>query len=434
MYGENGSAMRTELAALLRQHRVLHRLGEPNSPERVAHSGVILQYRQSVVVWCGQAMRATEPMLFSNLPPRPANPFQPLEGRPTGAGELSRAIDNAQDQSTRRAASTELLTTPSENPVIEHWRHAARAAALAEHDTGADTSARLSAPQAQTLAGDVAAIMQALVVLDQRYRNVPGWEPLAQPTRLGWAALATALDVGLGHPDYSIDQMGWRPKTKVIEGPARPGILGVLQAEHNLVVRLKSFPNPMNLRRIVDSQKLLSQHLTPYASRFDEQLAARWTGRSATYAVIQQQLRDLGGRIGKGDVAAAEGANAVSRLRALPADATVEPRVLAGFELLFNRLDRRVADVIDDGVSRAVFVRRVTVPRVAAGTGQIVQPVRERFIPVTSATDLAVVHTARTQLRPKDSTMTHGPGPSRADLNAALVHRPERRDASELEL
>ena len=213
-------------------------------------------------------------------------------------------------------------------------------------------SARLSAPQAQTLAGDVAAIMQALVVLDQRYRNTPGWESLAQPARLGWAALATALDVGLGQPDYSIDQIGWRPKTKAIDGPASPGILGVLQAEHNLVVRLKSFPNPMNLRRIVDSQKLLSQHLTPYASRFDEQLAARWTGRSATYALIQQQLRDLGGRIGKGDVAAAEGANAVSRLRALPADATVEPRVLAGFETPLQPSRPRVADVIDDGVSR----------------------------------------------------------------------------------
>lgn len=424
MYGENGAALRTELAALLRQHRVLHRLGEPNSPERVAHSEVIRQYRQSVVVWCGQAIRATEPMLFSNLPPRPANPFRPLEGRTTGAGELSRAIEYARDRSASRAASTELLTTPSEIPVLEHWRHAARAAALAEHDTGADTAARLSAPQAQTLAGDVAAIMQALVVLDQRYRNAPGWEPLAQPTRLGWAALATALDVGLGKPDYSIDQIGWRPKTKVIEGPARPGILGVLQAEHNLVVRLKSFPNPMNLRRIVDSQKLLSQHLAPYAARFDEHLAAHWTDRSATYALIQQQLRDLGGRIGKGDVAAAEGANAISRLRALPADTSVEPRVLAGFELLFNRLDRRVAEVIDDGVSRAVFVRRVTVPRLAAGTGQIVQPVRERFVPVTSATDLAVVRTARTRLRPQEPPMTHGPGPSRADLHAALVHRP----------
>ena len=251
---------------------------------------------------------------------------------------------------------------------------------------------------------------------------------MPNPTRLGWAALAAALDVGLGQPDYSIDQLGWRPKTKVIEGPARPGILGVLQAEHNLVVRLKSFPNPMNLRRIVDSQKLLSQHLAPYAARFDEQLAARWTERSATYALIQQQLRDLGGRIGRGDVAASEGANAVSRLRALPADADVEPRVLAGFELLFNRLDRRVADVIDDGVSRAFFVRRVTVPRVAAGTGRMVQPVRERFVPVTSATDLAVVHTARTRLRPQEPPMTHGPGPSRADLHAALIHRPTKGD------
>jgi hypothetical protein len=431
MYGENGAAMRTELAVLLRQHRVLHRLGEPDTPERSAHSVIAMQYRQSIVLWCSQAMHQTAPMLFSNLPPRPANPFRAPEGRTTGAGELSRAIDHARSQSSHQPANSALLSRQSDNPVIERWRHAARAAVLAEHDTGGDTAARFSAPQAQTLAADVAAIMQALIVLDQRYRNAPGWEPLAQPTRLGWAALATAMDVGLGQPDYSIDQIGWRPKTKVIDGPARPGILGVLQAEHNLVVRLKSFPNPMNLRRIVDSQKLLSQYLAPYAARFDETLAERWTERSATYALIQQQLRDIGGRIGRGEVAAAEGANAVSRLRALPGDAIVEPRILAGFELLFHRLDRRVAAVIEDGVSRAVFVQRVTVPRVAAGTGQLVQPIRERFMPVTSAADLDVVRTVRARLRVPAQETTRGPGASRADLSAALLHRPTQRGCVE---
>lgn len=428
MYGENGAAMRTELAALLRQHRVLHRLGEPDSPERDAHSELAMRYRQSIVVWCSQAMRETEPMLFSNLPPRPANPFRALEGRATGAGELSRAIDHARSQSSHPVASSELLALPSGNEVVDHWRHAARAAALAEHDTGGTIAARFSAAQAQTLAGDVAAIMQALLVLDQRYRNAPGWEPLAQPTRLGWAALATATDVSLGGPDYSIDQTGWRPKTKVIEGPARPGILGVLQAEHNLVVKLRAFPNPMNLRRIVDSQKLLSEHLAPYGARFDESLANRWTERSATYALVQQQLRDLGGRIGRGDLAAAEGANAVTRLRALPHDAIVEPRVLAGFDLLFNRLDRGVADVIDEGVSRGVFVQRTTMPRIDIAGGQLVQPVRERFVPVTTATDLDVVHTARTRLRPTELTPDFGPGVSRGDLHEALIHRPTKGD------
>ena len=48
----------------------------------------------------------------------------------------------------------------------------------------------MSVPQAQAVVADVAAITQALVMLDQRYRNTPGWEQLAQGSRLGWAALA----------------------------------------------------------------------------------------------------------------------------------------------------------------------------------------------------------------------------------------------------
>ena len=52
---------------------------------------------------------------------------------------------------------------------------------------------------------------------------------------VAWAALAAALDVSLGRPDYAVDHAGWRPKSKLMTGPARPGILGVLQAQHNLV-------------------------------------------------------------------------------------------------------------------------------------------------------------------------------------------------------
>jgi hypothetical protein len=39
MYGENGTQIRTELAALLRQHRVMHRLGA-DSPADRAEVGV----------------------------------------------------------------------------------------------------------------------------------------------------------------------------------------------------------------------------------------------------------------------------------------------------------------------------------------------------------------------------------------------------------
>ncbi|HEY0642481.1 MAG TPA: hypothetical protein VGD39_03615, partial [Nocardioides sp.] len=56
---------------------------------------------------------------------------------------------------------------------------AAKAPALAEHDTAPDLAVHLRAAQARTVAGDVAAISEALVVLERRYRDTPDWESLA---------------------------------------------------------------------------------------------------------------------------------------------------------------------------------------------------------------------------------------------------------------
>lgn len=425
MYGETGAAMRQELAALLRQHRVQQRLSE-ESREREEVGAAIRQYRQNVLIWCSQAMESTSPLTFSNQTPAQPNPFRSAgTGRGTPpAGELARALDHARTGSNATPASSRQLTIPASHPLVEHWRRAARAAALAEHDTATDIAGRMTVPQAQAVVGDVAAIAQALVILDLRYRNTPGWEPLVQSSRLGWAALATALDVNLGQPDYTVDDLGWRPKTKPIEGPPRPGILGVLQAEHNLVVRMKAFPNATNLRYVIDSQRLLSRRLAPFAARVDHRLADRWSQRADTYARLQQQLRRIGGRVGKGGYAAAEGANAVSRLRALPGNSIVEPRVLAGFQVLFDRLDRRIADVIEDGIDRSAYFQGVTLPRLAADTGDLVVPLREQFVPIDRATDKELIETVRNQLRPHRNFSIATPGQARAELHAALIHRP----------
>lgn len=287
----------------------------------------------------------------------------------------------------------------------------------------------MSAGQAQALVGDVAALTQAIVVLDQRYKNTPGWEPLTHSARLGWASLAAALDVNLGQPDYTIDHLGWRPKTKIIPDPARPGILGVLQAQHNLVIRMRSTPTATNLRLVVDSQRLLSAHLAPLAARLDHRLAQRWTQRADTYTLIQRQLREIAGLLGVGGLAAAEGANAVTRLRALPQDTILEPRVLSGFQLLFDRLDHRIADLIEDGVKQGTYVQRIALPRLDDTRGQLVQPVAERFAPVTNPTDLDVVRTIRERLRPRFQAAAATPGHSRVELHSALIHRPQPRSA-----
>jgi hypothetical protein len=432
MYGETGAAMRQEFAALLRQHRVQQRLGGPTQEAREELGVLIRVYRQNVLVWLSQAMRAASPLAFSNMPPSQPNPFRSVGtsgAQLTTAAELARAIDLAKAESTAHAASSEALASPHSNPMVEHWRLAARAAAFAEHDTSDQFAVQMTASQAQALVGDVAALTQAIVVLDQRYRNTPGWEPLAQSARLGWASLAAALDVNLGQPDYAVDHLGWRPKTKIIADPVRPGILGVLQAQHNLVIRMKSVPNATNLRLVVDSQRIVSAHLAPFAARINERLAERWTERADIYSVIQQQLREVGGVLGKGGLAVAEGSNAVARLRSIPPDTIVEPRVLSGFQLLFNRLDDRIANVIEDGVERGAYFKRVTLPRIVEGGGELVRPVRERFVPVRNATDLAVIRTVRERLRAPQPSPSATPGPTRVELNSALIHRPTRGGA-----
>lgn len=95
---------------------------------------LIREYRPTVLVWLSQAMRAASPMAFSNMPPEQPNPFRSVGSAGshlTAAGELARAIDLARSESTARTASTEALATPLDNPTVDHWRLAARAATRA---------------------------------------------------------------------------------------------------------------------------------------------------------------------------------------------------------------------------------------------------------------------------------------------------------------
>jgi hypothetical protein len=116
-------------------------------------------------------------------------------------------------------------------------------------------------------------------------------------------------------------------------------------------------------------------------------------------------------------------------MKALPADTVIEPRMLGGFQTLFRRIDERISDVLEAGVERGAFVQRVTVPRLVSGEGRLVHPVRERFVPVNRPADLDVIRTAREHLRLRAKPAVASPGPSRVDLNTALVHRPPDKSA-----
>jgi len=320
MYGENGQLLRAELSSLLKQHRIQLRIGHAGThmvpvttteEERAQIGEQVRRYRQSALIWCLQATIAVAQGAESRISPHATNPFRLPAAQHGGLAALHKALDQAVRTSTAPLPGMEELTTQHELPLVEHWRQVARAAALGEHDFDAGLGhGRLDDRQLHTLIGDIAATVRALVVLDQRYTAIPGWKRLHHPDRLGWAAMACALDASLDPPDYSIDMRGWRPKTKVITGPAKPGLLGVLQAEHNLTIRMQAFPSAMNLRLVVDSQRLLSGGLATRVQKVEPALHEAWVAREQTYIALQRELRNVGGRVGTGGLAVAEGTNA----------------------------------------------------------------------------------------------------------------------------
>ena len=439
MYGENGALLRAELSVLLQQHRIQHRIGnlQPattpsvnTATDREQIGQQILRYRQAALVWCGQATRWVAPLAESRVPASVANPFRLPAIEHGGLAALRNALDQALKASTTPLPNLDELTTPQDLPLVEHWRQVARAAAMAEHDfEAAPGHGPLDHNQTYTLVGDIAATVRALVVLDQRYAPTPGWEKLHRGDRLGWAALACALDASIEPPDYAIEMRGWHPTTKLIAGPAEPGLLGVLQAEHNLVIRMRTFPAVMNLRLIVDSQRILSGGLAGLADKIDPQLHEQWVTRERTYTDLQHELRNIGGRIGKGGLAVAEGANAVGRLAKLDSDHVIDPRVLHAFTTLFTRLDSRIAEVIETGLRHRAYLTRVLLPRIVENSGELTAPQRARYVPLFDGTPSPLLELVRGRLCQPGEAQVHRREAtrSRAELYAAIVHQPARR-------
>ncbi|TYL51669.1 hypothetical protein FXB39_07740 [Nocardioides sp. BGMRC 2183] len=435
MYGETGAMLRTELTGLLQQHRVRHHLkpaerAEPDTSasagdEIAQAAGQILRYRLSVLTWCIQACTAAQPLAFSNQPPTQTNPF---DADPSAGGVLQPLLNllrETRDHQDMTLPTLEELTTPHAVPLVERWRTAAKAAALAEHDIGSTTThGTLTTPQAQALVGDVATITQALVVLDRRYHLLPGWQPLTHPQRLGWATLAAALDTGLGQPDYTIDTLGWRPLARAMRGPVKPGVLGVLQAEHNLLHALKALPTATDLRLIVDSQRRISTTLANLSEPVDQHLHAAFTQRAGTYTDLHRALRDIGGLLGHGSAAVAQAATLAARTKELTGNEIVEPRRLAAFHVLFTRVDTRIAEIVEQAVNGGTFLQRVTLPRLE-NTGGPVHHLRERYTPITDPTKVEAITIVRNQLRPERAAprTTANQDPSRPALHTALNHR-----------
>lgn len=427
MYGGTSGMLRDALAELLRQHRIQQRIGgaglhtvpaTTTVDDRKAIGEQIARYRYAVLAWCRQAMdTGNQRINLEGSTGRPRSPAQELRHR------LARTLGAVDID----LPTMDELVTEQPFALVDTWRKAARACALGEHDlpTG-DGYGWLSEAQSRTVIEDAADVVRALVSLDRRYANIPGWQPLKQPVRLGRAAETCVAWASNGEPDYTVDRHGWSPAPTLIDGPRLQGISGVLQAQHNLLVHLGTFPNAQNLRVVLDSQRIVSREAARQLQPSDPALAARWERRGETYGRLVRESRDIGGLIGKGGPAAGQASVAAARIEKLDQDGLSEASQVRRLQRISGGIDERVRNVIEHGIAARLYCQRMSLPALNDYDGELVHVAQKKYVPITSPAQTELLAIVRSELRPVPVRRKppKGAAQSRIDFEAALTHRP----------
>lgn len=432
MYGENTSLLRDALRELLTQHRIQQRIGgsgihtvpeTTTVAERKEIGEQIARYRHAVLVWSHQAMCAASPSI--DLVRTRSSMRSPTD-------ELRYRLDAAINGSASTRPTLDELTTGQRFPLVECWRQAARACALGEHDFDAGVDyGRLSDDQCLTVVHDAAEITRALVGLDRRYANIPGWQSLKEARRLGRAAEVCAAYIGYGGTDCTVDRHGWKPPAQLIEGPGLAGISGVLQAQHNLLLHLHNFPDARSLRVVLDSQRVVSVQAARRLSHTDTALAARWEQRGEVYGRLVRESRDLGGMVGNGGPAAGQGSVAAARIQKLPHAELNDPKSARRLGRISAGIDERICDAVEHGIKNRLYFQRVVIPGVNSYNGGHVKVMGPSYLPMTSPVQSELLTIVRSELRPTpiQRKPPKGAAQNRLDFEAAIEHRPPRRGA-----
>lgn len=429
MYGENTRLLRDSLRELLTQHRIQQRIGgaglhtvpeTTTVTDREQIGEQIARYRHTVLVWCHQAMQAANPQI--NLTGTSARTRGPAE-------ELRYRLDAAIHADPVGLPTTDELVTAQRFELVDLWRQVARACALGEHDFDAGVGyGRLSDAECMTVIHDAAEISRALVGLDRRYSNIPGWKQLKDPGRLGRAAEVCAAYSGYGDADYSVDRRGWKPPARPIGGPALPGIAGVLQAQHNLLLHLIKFPDAQSLRVVMDSQRIVSLEAAQRLKDSNPELAARWERRAETYGRLVHQTRDVGGLYGKGGLAAGQASVAAARMQKL-ADEMNNHLQVRRLERISAGIDERVCTAVELGIKERLYFQRVLIHAIENEDGDLVRGPRREWLPITGPAQAELLAIVRTELRPTpvERKPPKEAGQNRLDFETAIEHRPEPR-------
>lgn len=420
MYGANSKQMRDALTSLLRQQRadVNSELSRNEQDENLGR--LLNRYRRGVLVYCRTAVAATRPS--ADLGRHAREDRQPED-------HFRDQLDRVLRGSSQDLPTLDELITPHEPAFVDAWRLAAHAAALGEHDFPAGlTWESMSEFQSRTVLKDAAEIVQGIAVLDQKHADLPGWEPLADPRALGRAAAVCAAVAGYDGQDHTIDLLGWRPALQPIGGPDPGGLSGVLEAQQNILVHLAKFPNALSLRLVIDSQRVLSHNLAARAEQSFPTFADTWRRRAETYTKLAQECRNVAGQLGSSRAGSADASILVSRLSKAPASEPLTARQANGFDLLFERIDARLADVLTEGARERLYFLRVRLPELSENTAGLIHGVRERHAPITADAKTELLRIARDDLRPATPTMPPVTAMgSRMDFQDALSYRSANR-------
>ena len=413
-YGETADGLRTALAALMGQHRVLYRLApelETSSAGYVA--GALQAYRRSALIWCREALMATAPAGDVAVRYHP----DPLQMR--------HRLDFELESMEMTPPLSSLLDTRHHSQLLSTWQDLARAAASGELDFDHGVGRGSLTPQQCSLVlKDVGDIAQSIAVLDARYANVAGWTRLRQGKRLreagAWLSETSQL-LGL---DDTVRQHGWRPRLERLENSDLQGVDAAIQSQHNLLIELGRVPNALNLRRVLHSQASASAEAAHLASVVAPSLAVTFTDRTHYYRDLLRASRNLGGLLGGGGQAALD-----SRLVSVHLERTT-PGALDAVNLhrlsqLFEATDARLRTVAASGFAERLYFEAVHHPDLGEGLEVTDRLVSTRWQPVPSP-DRATLLIAMQARKPTLASSTH-PAPDETRETARSHERPTTR-------
>ncbi len=355
--------------------------------ERRALGELIRRYRASALTWCGNALTSAAPA------PGDARWRDP---RLSPVQDLARALRVATAADVSNLPSLEELAAGSTYPLVEAWREMACAAALGEHDLAAPDMKRghLSLPERAAVAHDASDVLRGLCVLDERYKLVPGWSTLAHRGDLIRRSRQCSIAMEDLRADVELAARGHR-SSAMIDGPALPGIEGVLQAQHNQLVALGQLPTVLNLRRIFHGQWALSAEAARRAGLVSQVLSDRWEERAAMYRRLVEASRDMGGLAGGGGRAAVEGSYALSRLRRLPTHERFDQAELHRLGDLFDRTDARLRSVIEEGIRGKCYLAKVSARRLSSSATAGTTLPSHHYVPIREGTRVAFLDLVR---------------------------------------